>query len=151
MTNKSTSERLIDYSVPKYQMASIYKGLKRLAKLIHKLPFSMTAENKRIYGDRIINRVLDCIENFVIAYDFQDERPHYYMKLTGNIHVVMSLMDEIVDEHILIPQAHKVDSEGHEVPNSQDKLVIRIYDEIGKIDTDMGKWRPSAICSKSGQ
>lgn len=141
----------MDYSVPKYQMASIYKGLKRLAKRVHKLQFEMTKENKRIYGDRISDRVLDCIEDFVIAYDFQDERPHYYMKLTADIHIVMSLMDEIIDEHILIPKAHVTGSDGRAVPNKQDKLVIQIYEEIGKIDTDMGKWRVSAISSKPGQ
>ena len=68
----------VDYTVPKYQLASIYQGLKRLSKLIHKLPFHMTHENKRNYGDRIIGKMLDCFENFIIAFDFQDERPHYY-------------------------------------------------------------------------
>lgn len=151
MTESKSIREQYNYSVPKCQMATIYKGLKRLMRHIHKLPFEMTKENKRIYGDRIIERVLDCIEDFVIAYDFQDERPHYYMKLSADIHIVMSLMDEIVDDHILIPKKHEVGSDGKSIPNKQDKLVIQIYEEIGKIDTDMGKWRVSAICSKAGQ
>jgi len=149
MQDSSSTKDFVNYSVPKYQLASIYKGLKRLSRHIHKLPFHMTQENKRNYGDRIVSRMLDCFDNYIIAFDFQDERPHYYMKLVGSIHVIMTLMDEIVDEHILIPQKHVTDKDGKQIPNKQDKLVIQIYEEIGKIDTDISKWRTSAISSKS--
>lgn len=151
MPEGSSIKDFVNYTVPKYQLASIYKGLKRLSKHIHKLPFHMTQENKRNYGDRLISRMLDCFEDFVIAFDFQDERPHYYMKLTGAIHVVMTLMDEILEEHILIPQRHEMDKNGKQIPNKQDKLIIQIYEEIGKIDTDISKWRTSAISGKSSQ
>ena len=141
----------MDYTVPKYQLASIYKGLKRLSRLIHKLPFYMTKENKRNYGDTLIQNMLQCFKDYIIAFDFQDVRPHHYKQLVGDIHVMMTLMDEVVDEHILVPQKHTLDNNGKMVYNKQDKLVIQIYDEIGKIDTDISKWRASAISGKSGQ
>ena len=150
MNSESIREEL-NYSVPKYQLATIYRGLKRLSKHIHKLPFYMTQENKRNYGDTLIQNMLQCFKDYIIAFDFQDVRPHHYKQLVGDIHVITTLMDEVLDEHVLIPQKHAVDKDGKTVYNKQDKLVIQIYDEIGKIDTDISKWRTSAIGSKSNQ
>lgn len=137
------------YAVPKYKLASIYQGLRRLAKLVRKLTFFLTKTDRRIYGDRLIESVLDCLGEFIIAYDFQDERPQHYLKLVAKFHIVQCLMDEINDENLV----RKKDCDESEVtPNTgtqaqlsrPDKLVLMIFNEIGKIDNDIANWKRSA-------
>ncbi len=134
-----------NYSVPRYQLATIYQGLKRLSYLVHRLMFFMTKDNKRIYGETLAKSVLDALHAFIIAFDFQEKRPDHYMELVGKIHEIMCDMDMIIANKALMQMGHKKDKDGKEIPNKEDKLIIQIYEEIGKIDMDTRKWKPVAL------
>lgn len=137
------------HSVPKYKLASIYQGLRRLAKLVHKLTFYLSKTDRRIYGDRAIEACMDCLGEFILAYDFQDERPQHYMKLIAVFHKLQCMIDEINEENLVRKQfAYKDERDPKkgtfaQVPRA-DKLMLMIYNEIGKIDSDISKWRQVA-------
>ena len=94
-----------DKSLPKYKLAGIYQGLVRLRHETRKMTFCMSKTDRRMYGDEAMRLMRECIENFVIAYDFAEERPMHYVKLCGVFHVFQTLIDEIDMYHVLrIPQ-----------------------------------------------
>lgn len=138
------------HSVPKYKLASIYQGLRRLAKLVRKLTFYLSKTDRRIYGDRAIEASMDCLGEFILAYDFQDERPQHYMKMVATFHKLQCLIDEINEENLVRRQfACKEDRDPKigtyaQVPRA-DRLMLMIYNEIGKIDSDISKWRQVAM------
>lgn len=137
-----------NFTVPKYQLASIYQGLHRLMHQVRKSQFFMTKTDRRIYGDRAQELALQCIKDFCIAFDFQDERPHYYMMLVGDVHALMSLVDEIRDGNILKCVSRDLRDTRTQLPKSNENMYLQLYDEIGKIDSDIGKWRAVALRSK---
>ena len=92
---------------------------------------------------------MDCLGEFIIAYDFQDERPQHYLKLVAAFHKLTCLIDEINDED-LVRKGKSNDETGiatgtqAALPRA-DKLMLLIYNEIGKIDSDISKWRQVAM------
>ena len=136
-----------NFTVPKYQLATIYKGIQRLSRLIRKYYFYMTQADRIVYYDDLKLAIHECKRDFCIAFDFQDERPHWYMKLVGDFHCLMSLVDEIRDEGVLRNPSPK--GTNTELPKTSEKLILRTYEEIGKIDEDISKWRTTALSSKN--
>lgn len=142
-----------EFKVPKYQLATIYKGLIRLTRMTRKLYFYMTQADRIVYYDEVKKLLHECKRDFCIAFDFQDERPHWYMLLVGDFHTLTSLIDEIRDENVLKNPLTKVKDKDKDtltkIPKTKEKLLLRIYEEIGKIDEDICKWRATAINSKN--
>jgi len=140
----------VNYSVPKYKLASIYQGLRRLAKLVRKLTFYLTITDRRIYGDCAIRLSLECLGEFIVAYDFQDERPHHYQALVAKFHQLQCVIDEINDENLVRRKpVEKGELDARKGTKAllmrPDSLMLSIYEEIGKIDNDISKWRQTVL------
>lgn len=139
-----------NFAVPKYQLASIYKGLQRLCDMLTKYYFFMTQADRIVYYNPLALCCNECIKDFCIAFDFQDERPHWYMKLVGDFHTLTSLVDRINRNGVLRTPTKKLkDETSVELPKTTEKLLLRTYEEIGKIDEDISKWRQVALSSKN--
>ena len=138
------------YTLPKYKLATIYQGLRRLVKLVRKMTFYLTITDRRIYGDRAILLASECLGEFIIAFDFQDERPQHYLKLVAKFHQLQCILEEINDAN-LIRKKPTVKKEDDPFTGTQtqlmraDKLVLAIFNEIGKIDDDISRWRRVAM------
>ena len=145
-----------DKSIPKYKKATIYFALIRLHHKIRTACFCMTKVDRREYGEPLKKAVADCIKDFVVAYDFEAERPRYYMKLVADLHYLTVIVDEIDAYKVLrVPAKDVMDivsgtrTEGW--TNKPEKVILQIYEEIGKIDEGISKWRSTAMrsCSSS--
>lgn len=142
-----------DKSIPKYRKATIYYGLIRLHHKIRSMCFCMSKTDRIEYGRDLKKSIAECIKDFVIAFDFESERPLYYMKLVADFHYLTTLVDEIDTYRILrIPHTDiRNGTNTKDLIKKPEKLILQVYEEIGKIDEDISKWRNSAmrICSSS--
>lgn len=139
-----------NFSVPKYQLASIYKGLVRLCGILTKYYFYMSQADRIVYYNPMMLQVSECLKDYCIAFDFQDERPSWYKKLVGDFHTLTCFVDRIKNERVLRnPTKNVEDGTSVELPKTTEKLLLRTYEEIGKIDEDISKWRPTALGSKN--
>lgn len=89
ITNKDSNVHVdipIGYSVPKYKLASIYNYIKPLIPLTMKLQFFMSRKDAQIYATNAEKYLMESLGDFIIAFDHQDERPHHYQALEGNLH-----------------------------------------------------------------
>lgn len=140
------------YALPKYKLATIYQGLIRLNHLIRKMTFCLSKTDRRIYGDRAIEYAMNCLGEFIVAFDFNEERPQHYMRLVAEFHKLQCCIDIINNENIIrkgIPVKMDIDANyGTRTKLMRaDRLMLAIFNEIGKIDNDIMRWRHTAIPS----
>lgn len=112
----------------------------------------MTKVDRQIYGNQALQLATQCVIDFCIAYDFYEERPRYYMKLVGDFHALWSVVDEIDKFHLLkTPKGDLTTGKDgtltSDLVRRSDKLLLQIFEEIGKIDEDISKWRSVALRS----
>lgn len=141
----------VGYSIPKYKLATIYKELNPLIEKTKKLQFFMTRKDAQIYQFNAEKLILQALMDFIIAFDFQDERPHYYMKLEGELHAFSCIIDMIDGQNLIRTTNRMIDITNIQIPKNGEKLMMDIYEHIGKIDEDMTKWRAVAMRDRSSQ
>lgn len=128
----------------KIQQANIYINLCRLRHNLKKMQFMMTKANQQIYGRPAIEYCNNVITDFVLAYEFQEERTYYYKKLIADFAVLRIELEGINHEQILRGKKNE-DSGDCEMPKTTDKMYLRIFEIAGQIDEGITKWRSTAL------
>ena len=130
--------------------ASIYIRLCRLRHRLKKMQYFLMKKDRIVYGTPALEYCNECLRDFALAYEFQDERAYYYRKLIADFAVLKVELEGINHEGILrCPKAKELTETNAELPSATDKMYLGIFQIVGEIDEDISKWRQSALRSKS--
>lgn len=134
----------------KIDKASIYVRLCRLRHRLKKMQFFMAKKDRIVYGTPSLEYCNECLRDFVLAYEFQDERAFYYRKLIADFAVLKIELEGINHEGILRCPKNKECSETIvDLPPDTDRMYLAMFQIVGEIDEDISKWRQSALRSKN--
>lgn len=98
----------------------------------------MTAVNRRRYGDRAIDLILDAIGDFQNAYDFEDDRYEHLKKMCSTIAKFIRLARIIGERNAIeLPLRHE--------PLSPNAMRLAIFERIASLDEGATKWRNSIV------
>lgn len=137
------------HTMAKIQMSSIYVQLCRLRHHLKKMQFMMTKADRLVYGKPAIECCNEVLRDFVLAYEFQDERTYYYKKLVADFAVLRIELEDINHEGILRSMRKEELTSAQQMPKSTDKMYLRIFEIVGMIDEGIAKWRSTALRGKN--
>lgn len=114
------------------------------------MQYFLMKKDRIVYGTPALEYCNECLRDFVLAYEFQDERAYYYRKLIADFSVLKVELEGINHEGLLrCPKAKELTETNAEFPSATDKMYLGIFQIVGEIDEDISKWRQSALRSKS--
>lgn len=102
----------------------------------------MTKVDKIRYNNRAVDQILDVIKEFVLAYDFEDDREIHLKRMCANVTVFIRTMRLINDRNII----HVFNPLETEKP---DTVKMKIMEHLGKLDEDATRWKNSIINSRN--
>ena len=98
----------------------------------------MTKVDRVRYANRAIEQILDVIREFILAYDFEDDRKVHLERISANIAVFLRTMRIIARRNIIcIPT--KFDA------MTPDQIKHELMEHIAKLDEGATKWRKSYL------
>ena len=98
----------------------------------------MTKVDRVRYANRAIEQILDVIREFILAYDFEDDRKVHLERMSANIAVFLRTMRSIARRNIIcIPT--KFDA------MTPDQVKHELMEHIAKLDEGATKWRKSYL------
>ena len=98
----------------------------------------MTKVDRVRYANRAIEQILDVIREFMLAYDFEDDRKIHLERMSANIAVFLHTMRIIARRNIIcIPT--KFDA------MTPDQLKHELMEHIAKLDEGATRWRKSYL------
>lgn len=98
----------------------------------------MTKVDRVRYANRAIEQILDVIREFILAYDFEDDRKVHLERMSANIAVFLRTMRIIARRNIIcIPT--KFDA------MTPDQIKHELMEHIVKLDEGATKWRKSYL------
>lgn len=98
----------------------------------------MTKVDRVRYANRAIEQILDVIREFILAYDFEDDRKVHLERMSANIAVFLRTMRIIARRNIIcIPT--KFDA------MTPDQIKHELMEHIAKLDEGATKWRKSYL------
>lgn len=121
----------------KTDKAGIYVDLYNLRKLLKRAQYVMTKADRIIYGTPALKECADTLADFVMAYDFAEERIRYIHKMCADFEVLKTDLRIIAEDNIL------------KCPDPQnagmrpEAFKLLIFDLVARIDEGMTKWRNS--------
>lgn len=102
----------------------------------------MTKVDKIRYNNRAVDQILDVIKEFVLAYDFEDDREIHLKRMRANVTVFIRTMRLINDRNII----HVFNPLETEKPDS---VKMKIMEHLGKLDEGVTRWKNSIIKSRN--
>src|SRR5574344_58683 len=81
----------------------IYVDCKKLRRLIQRSQKCMTKADRIIYGTPMLEMCGRVLSDFILAYDFEDERSYYIKKFLSEFYVFKFFMIPRKQRSILIP------------------------------------------------
>lgn len=102
----------------------------------------MTKVDKIRYNNRAVDQILDVIKEFVLAYDFEDDREIHLKRMCANVTVFIRTMRLINDRNII----HVFNPLETEKPDS---VKMKIMEHLGKLDEGTTRWKNSIINSRN--
>ena len=102
----------------------------------------MTKVDKIRYNNRAVDQILDVIKEFVLAYDFEDDREIHLKRMCANVTVFIRTMRLINDRNII----HVFNPLETEKPDS---VKMKIMEHLGKLDEGVTRWKNSIIKSRN--
>ena len=81
--------------------ASIYIRLCRLRHRLKKMQYFLMKKDRIVYGTPALEYCNECLRDFALAYEFQDERAYYYRKLIADFAVLKVELEGINHEGVL--------------------------------------------------
>lgn len=104
----------------------------------------MSKADRIIYGTPVIQECNEVLRDFVLAYEYRDERESYMRKLVADFAVLKVDIEGINHEHVLRePKSKDHAATAVDLPATTDAMYLRTYEIIGLIDQDITKWRNS--------
>lgn len=106
--------------------------------LLLRAELMMTKVDRVRYANRAIEQILDVIREFILAYDFEDDRKVHLERMSANIAVFLRTMRIIARRNIIcIP--NKFDA------MTPDQIKHELMEHIAKLDEGATKWRKSYL------
>lgn len=106
--------------------------------LLLRAELMMTKVDRVRYANRAIEQILDVIREFMLAYDFEDDRKIHLERMSANIAVFLRTMRIIAKRNIIcIPT--KFDS------MTPDQIKHELMEHMTKLDEGATKWRKSYL------
>lgn len=101
----------------------------------------MTKVDKIRYNNRAVDQILDVIKEFVLAYDFEDDREIHLKRMCASVAVFVRAMRFVNARfffHVFGPLAT-------ERPGT---VKMKIMEHLGKLDEGATRWKNSIINSR---
>ena len=112
--------------------------------LLLRAELMMTKVDRMRYANRAIEQILDVIREFMLAYDFEDDRKLHLERMSANIAVFLHTMRIIAKRNIIcIPTKFDV--------MSPDQVKHELMEHIAKLDEGATRWRKSYLGKTKGQ
>ena len=106
--------------------------------LLLRAELMMTKVDRVRYANRAIEQILDVIREFILAYDFEDDKKVHLERMSANIAVFLRTMRIIAMRNIIcIPT--KFDA------MTPDQIKHELMEHIAKLDEGATKWRKSYL------
>ena len=121
----------------KIDKTGIYIDAYNLRKLLKRAQFTMTKADRVVYGTPLLQACAAFLADFVMAYDFPDERSHYIRKMCADFEVLKIDLRIIVEDNVI----KQTDKENAQM--SPDAYKVRIFELVGRMDDGITKWRNS--------
>ena len=88
------------------------------------------------YANRAIEQILDVIREFMLAYDFEDDREIHLKRMCAHTAVFIRTMRIIAKRNIIcIPAKYE--------PMTPDQIKHEMMERLAKLDEGITKWRKS--------
>ena len=123
----------------KVEKAGIYVDAYELRKVLKSAQFLMTKAERIVYGTPVLSECAQFMSDFVMAYEFEEERTYYFKKMSASFEVMKSDLRIIAECHVL-----KGTSSDH-AEMKADTMIVRIFELVGRIDDGISKWKRSAL------
>lgn len=132
----------------------IYIDCKKLRRVLQRAQICMTKADRIIYGTPVLKLCGDILSDFIVAYDFEDERPYYIKKFLAEFYV-LKVDIETINECGIIKETK--DSSGEQLYTKEGKKLVVMGEEspknlrremtelIARIDIGMYRWRSSLV------
>lgn len=96
----------------------------------------MTKVDRVRYANRAIEQILDVIREFMLAYDFEDDREIHLKRMCANTAVFIRTMRIIAARNVIcIPAKYE--------PMTPDQIKHEMMEHLAKLDEGITKWRKS--------
>lgn len=106
--------------------------------LLLRAELMMTKVDRVRYANRAIEQILEVIREFMLAYDFEDDRKIHLERMSANIAVFLRTMRIIAKRNIIcIPT--KFDA------MTPDQIKHELMEHMAKLDEGATKWRKSYL------
>ncbi len=104
--------------------------------LLIRAELMMTKVDRVRYANRAIEQILDVIREFMLAYDYDDDRKIHLERMSANIAVFIHTMRIIARRNIIcIPTQHD--------PMTPDQIKHEMMEHIAKLDEGATRWQRS--------
>ena len=122
--------------------SGIYVDGYELRRILKKAQFSMTKADRIIYGTPVLQECGEFLKNFVMAYDFKDEKLKYIRKMCASFEVLKLDLRIILQDNIIrSPGPHSSEM-------SPKEFKIKILEYIARIEKGVNKWKNSVIAEE---
>jgi hypothetical protein len=119
---------------------SILVDAEKLYGLLLRAELMMNAVNRRRYADRAIVQIQDVIAEFVLAYDFEDDRLYHLKRMWAKITVFVRTMRAACDKDVnaisIQPKYEKM---------KPDTMVLEIFNTIASMEEGADAWKKSVM------
>ena len=124
--------------------SGIYIDLKRLHVLLYKGQFTMTKGDRIVMGNRILDLCQNCVSVLSRALNATDkaEKLEYVEHLLGEFDALRLNLQTCADLHIFKESRSTVDRASG-TTQKVGTLVLQIFEIVGKVDDQIGRWRTS--------
>lgn len=123
--------------------SNIYRNLKKLRHMLFHEHIRMTNAHKILFGDILVKASGECLEEFILAFTFKEEKVAHMDKCIGKFGVLRTDLEFAIKEGILkLPKAKRTSANetDAELINNRKIELLRL---LGKIDEECIKYRGS--------
>lgn len=104
--------------------------------LLMRAEMMMTKADRMRYGNRAVAQIQDVIKEFMLAYDFEEDRWIHLKRLCANMAVFMWTIRLIGGRNIISVKAK-------DSSVTPDRMKVMIMESLAKLDEGVTRWRKS--------
>lgn len=126
----------------KFEGRTIYLDAVELRRLVSKALLMMTKQYRVEVGARAFAATGDIIADFIMAYEFPQERYWHFKRMYARFEVLKVDLRMIVNDGLL-QSPHPVTFERPET------ISLKLFEQVAKIDEGIGKWKTRIIVKQA--
>ena len=104
--------------------------------LLVRAEMMMTKADRMRYGNRAVTQIQDVIKEFMLSYDFEEDRWIHLKRLCANMAVFMWTIRLIGGRNIISVKAK-------DSSVTPDRMKVMIMESLAKLDEGVTRWRKS--------